>query len=111
MSENPTPYEVLMRRITAAEMRRRFNDGLYWDKTKTGNLTVHVLESHKSMSLPEETLEIESQMLSYRDSTGGEVARVHQYLRSDGTVAASGKPDPKRLFENGVLYRLEKGQK
>jgi hypothetical protein len=66
------------------------------------------MESRKSASLPDETQEILSQMLSYRDSTGEEVARVHQYLRGDGSVAASGLPDPKRLYDGGVLYRLEK---
>ncbi len=37
-----------------------------------------------------------------------EVARVHQYLRLDGRLGASGLPDPKRILENGVLYRLRK---
>jgi hypothetical protein len=49
-------------------------------------------------------------MISYRTKDGKEIARVHQYLRSDGTIAASGKPDPKRLLENGTLYRLEKSK-
>lgn len=47
-----------------------------------------------------------SQMVSYRDRSNDEVARVHQFLRPDGSIGASGLPDPKRLFENGVLYRL-----
>ena len=39
-----------------------------------------------------------------------EVARVHQYLRTDGTLGGSGRrPDPKRLYEDGVLYALKKG--
>jgi hypothetical protein len=108
MSDESTPSEIPIRRITSVEMRQRFNDGQYWDKVKSGELTEHVMETRLSKSLPNETLEIQSQMLSYRNSTGMEVARVHQYLRSNGTIAASGKPDPKRLFEEGVLYRLEK---
>jgi hypothetical protein len=48
-------------------------------------------------------------MVSYYDSAGNEIARVHQYLRRDGKIGLSGKPDPKRLFENGVLYRIHKG--
>jgi len=50
-------------------------------------------------------------MVSYRDASGNEVARVHQYLRPDGTIGASGKPDPKRVFINGTLYRLVKKTK
>lgn len=43
-------------------------------------------------------------MISYLDTNGQEVARVHQYLQPDGTLGASGKPDPKRLLQGGVLY-------
>lgn len=50
-------------------------------------------------------------MVSYRDNDGNEVARVHQYLRTDGTIGASGKPDPKRLLEGRTLYRLEKAKR
>jgi hypothetical protein len=49
-------------------------------------------------------------MVSYRDTGNFEIARVHQYLRTDGSIGASGRPDPKRLFEEGTLYRLEKKQ-
>ena len=40
----------------------------------------------------------QSQSISYRDQDDNEVVRIHQYLR----------PDPKRLFKDGVWYRLEK---
>jgi hypothetical protein len=29
---------------------------------------------------------------------------VHFYLRPDGTIGGSGQPDPKWLFEDGVVY-------
>ena len=45
-------------------------------------------------------------MVSFLDSDNNELARVHQYLRPDGTIGASGKPDPKRLLEGNILYRL-----
>jgi hypothetical protein len=31
-------------------------------------------------------------------------ASIHRYLRPDGTLGASGRPDPKRLVEGGVKY-------
>jgi hypothetical protein len=58
--------------------------------------------------LTDETVEITSVMLSYHNEQGFEMARVHQYERPDGTLAASGRPDPKRLFQDGILYRLLK---
>jgi hypothetical protein len=58
--------------------------------------------------LTEEKVEITSVMLSYRDENGDEMARVHQYQRPNGSIAASGLPDPKRLVQDGILYRIEK---
>jgi hypothetical protein len=39
------------------------------------------------------------------------MARVHQYVLVDGTIGASGRPDPKRVFYEGVLYFPELPQK
>jgi hypothetical protein len=38
------------------------------------------------------------------DSDGRMVAEVHRYLRPDGTIGASGVPDPKRISFGGTLY-------
>jgi len=89
-------------------MRQRFNGGKYFEKMIAGEFTSRLLESNVSTLLSAETVEITSEMLSYRDLQGNEVARVHQFVRPDGSIAASGKPDPKRLLENGILYRIEK---
>jgi len=89
-------------------MRERFNNGRYWERTQTGELTAVVIEDrHPSLMAANEPFCTRSQMVSYRDGLA-EVARVHQYLRADGTIGASGRPDPKRIYENGVLYRLVK---
>jgi hypothetical protein len=48
-----------------------------------------------------------SQYLIYVDNNGKKVAGVHQYLRPDGKLGASGRPDPKELLINGVLYMDE----
>jgi len=32
------------------------------------------------------------------------VVEVHRYMRADGTIAASGKEDPKKLRIQGKLY-------
>lgn len=47
-----------------------------------------------------------SQILRYEDENGIEVAIVHRYLRQDGTLAASGLPDPKRITVDGICYVL-----
>lgn len=86
-------------------MRERFNSGGYWERLKSGELTAHELDRGipRLASEPPGTI---SQELSYRDADNNEVARVHQYLRPDGSIGASGRPDPKRLLQDGILYRL-----
>lgn len=89
-----------------------FNDGNYWEKTKTGEFYAIVLEDrHPSRIEANEPLCTYSQMVSYRDKSGNEVARVHQYLRPDRTIGASGRPDPKRILVGNILYRLHKKAK
>ncbi|OGF57219.1 MAG: hypothetical protein A2Z21_02140 [Candidatus Fraserbacteria bacterium RBG_16_55_9] len=45
-----------------------------------------------------------SQTVAYFDHQGNFVAEVHQFLRPDGKLGASGLPDPKRLFYNGEIF-------
>jgi len=96
-------------RIPQVEMQRKFNEGRYWERLVEGEFTAVIMEHrHPSLMLANEPFCTFSQMVSYRDSQDKEIARVHQYLRPDGSIGASGRPDPKRLFEDGILYRLVK---
>jgi hypothetical protein len=47
-------------------------------------------------------------MVEYLDPSGDRVALVHQYLRTDGRLGASGRPDPKWVVITGVRHRLER---
>lgn len=42
-----------------------------------------------------------SQIVAYLDSKGRQVAVVHQYLKRDGSIGGSGRPDPKKVFYKG----------
>lgn len=89
-----------------------FNEGNYWQRAAAGEFQQVVLESrHPSLTAANEPFCTYSQMVSYRDEEGKEVARVHQYVRPDGSVGASGKPDPKRLRIGNILYYLGKAKK
>jgi len=94
-----------VRVTSAAEIRRVFNDGDFWARAQRGEFTQLLMaESHPSpprASLPPCT---RSQILAYFDLSGVKVALVHQYLRPDGSLGASGRPDPKKLLLNGILY-------
>ncbi len=92
-------------------MRRRFNEGRYWERVVSGELRTEEWDSrHPALTLANEPYCTRSLMLAYFDQDGNEVARVHQYLRPDGTIGASGRPDPKRLLDGGILYRLVKAR-
>lgn len=47
-----------------------------------------------------------SQMIRYVDQAGQWVVEIHQYLRHDNTIGASGRPDPKRLRIGGIVYAI-----
>jgi len=95
------PYRI---DVSAETLRKIFNDGGYWELAKQGKLfekEYYSSPSPKSSGEPPGTL---SQIVAYLDSQGRQVAIVHQYLRRDGSVGGSGRPDPKKLFHNGKLY-------
>jgi hypothetical protein len=98
-------------RVTEEELRKLFNDN-YLPKIQAGQIQEKVLRGggrHPSLPLANEPYCTESQVVSYIDpSSNQEVARAHRYLRPDGTIGASGLPDPKRVFLNDVLYRIIK---
>lgn len=85
-----------------------FNEGGYVERAETGDLRVVI--THSGTPSPEVGLPpgSKSQMISYLTENGEELARAHRYLLPDQTLGASGKPDPKRVFQNGKLYRVKK---
>src|SRR5438105_5030891 len=43
-----------------------------------------------------------SQLLAYFDGRGKKVAEAHRFVRPDGTIGASGMPDPKYVLHEGA---------
>ena len=101
------PIGLKIQRIPVQQLRQKFNDGRFWDRTKTGELTKAVLSRHVPIS-SKEPPGTESQIVSLFDSSNQEVARVHIYLRPDHTLGASGLPDPKIVREGDMLFMQEK---
>jgi len=92
-------------------MRCKFNRSGYWKQVRSGVMREEVSSKHRateqaSPSLPWCT---STESVLYFDPTNMQVARFHQYRSADGSVI--GKPDPKELYLDGVLYRQLKGQK
>jgi hypothetical protein len=92
--------------VSAETLRKLFNESGYWELAKQGKLLEKVYSQappQKRSGEPPGTL---SQIVAYLDSQGRQVAIVHQYLRKDGSIGGSGRPDPKKLFYQGNLYAL-----
>lgn len=107
MNEPPIPLV----RISFEELRQLFNNGRYWERLQAGQLHSRCRrEGHPAPPESGQPYCTRSQEVSYFDKDDQEVARVHQYLRPDGTLGGSGRPDPKRVFQGGILYRLTKRQ-
>jgi hypothetical protein len=86
-----------------------FNDGQYWEQTRNGKLRPILLANrHPSSPRAKEPICTRSQYLIYINDKGQKVAGVHQYLRKNGKIGASGRPDPKELLVNGILHILDK---
>ena len=93
--------------VSPSIIREAFNSGQYWERARQGEFRVALYEDNhltrgkaRSAGQPYCT---RSQFVRYFDEDGL-VAAMHQYRRRDGTLGASGMPDPKYLrLEDRIL--------
>ena len=96
--------------VTPDIIRQAFNSGQFWERAQGGELrTVIKRNSHPEPPPKREPMCTRSQFIVYYTQQGEAIAGVHQYLRPDGTLGGSGRPDPKRLvLGNEILYARSK---
>ncbi len=93
--------------VSPQELREIFNAESFWERAKNGQLVEKLdSEGHPSPRDSGEPPCTRSQIIAYLDSSGHRAAVVHQYMRKDGALGGSGRPDPKKLFHEGNLYAL-----
>ncbi len=80
-----------------------FNTHIYPRITRGELQSVLEWERHPSPPKATEPSCTRSQLLAYYDK-GTRIARAHRYLRPDGTLGGWGRPDPKQVLLDGVLY-------
>jgi hypothetical protein len=93
-----TPFTV-----PPAELRRRFAAGDYFNRALAGEFGCCLKDLGRSTS-PDEPPGTLSLVVAYPNDALHRVFLVHIYLRPDGTLGASGQPDPKWLLEDGSIY-------
>jgi hypothetical protein len=62
------------------------------------------LADEKTPNSADEPKGTRSLTVSFVNEAGERIFLVHFYLRSDGSIGGSGTPDPKWLFEDGIVY-------
>ena len=93
--------------VSASQIRSIFNDGRFEDLVAYKVLSEKLIREGLPSADAKQPPGTKSQIVAYLDSHGKQVALVHRYLRPDGTLGASGRPDPKKVFRDGTLYVLD----
>lgn len=104
----PPSDEMLETRwVSATQLREMFNDRDLYGKALSGELTA-VTRKDSPLKTPTDDLPMgtRSQTVEYLDMNGDLVALVHQYLLPDGSLGASGLPDPKKLILDRCIYAI-----
>jgi len=92
-------------RVTKSELRRKFREGDYQGKVERGELNQKILkDGHPSPPRAAEPYCTRSQIIAYLDRSGKKLAIAHRYLRPNGELGASGRPDPKTIREGNTIF-------
>lgn len=85
-----------------------FNAARLWELAQQGTITAKLdKNSHCEPPIPCHPHCTHSQRVKYYDASGERIAVVHQYMKPDGSLGGSGKPDPKFLVQGGIEYIVE----
>jgi hypothetical protein len=97
-----------IRRISKWDMCRLFNEGKYFERVLSGELTARI-ENERPSTIVSATIPPGSisQEVFYYEGTNL-VAVVQNFITPSGQIAGSGKPDPKRMVINNIAYRRRK---
>jgi hypothetical protein len=93
--------------VSASEIRTIFRDGRFEDLVAYGVLSEKLIWEGPASIQANQSPGTKSQIVAYVDEHGKQAALVHQYVKPDGTLGASGKPDPKKVLVNGTLYAMD----
>lgn len=100
-----------VKRVPPGTIRATFNNSQYPKMIASGHLISQVIKDNilQNPNLRGEPPGTRSQVIRYLNLAGQWVVVIHQYLRPDGSLGASGKPDPKRLRIAGTIFISTEG--
>jgi hypothetical protein len=91
------------------ELRNLFSEANILEREREGELVQKVIHRGEfDVSLRGETDYVRTVITEFvKPETGESHARTHHYERRDGSIAASGQRDPKRVLWQGRLYFID----
>jgi hypothetical protein len=95
--------------VSQQRIRAMFNDGKYWTRARNREFTLECIYNKLAPAKARQPRGTKSQVIAYINANGEQIALVHQYLKPDGTLGGSGKPDPKELLDGEILYKIDYG--
>jgi hypothetical protein len=104
--------QLPVKRVTKAILRQEFNQRQFYQKMLSGELIAFVKRNNHCSPPPiGEPDCTHTQTVLYYNLDNELVAIVHQYRRPDGTLGASGLPDPKKLVLEDCILALPSPKK
>lgn len=95
-----------VKRVSPETIRAMFNNSQCPELIRTGDMVPEVIKDSvmQDPHLKGEPKGTRSQVIRYLDQTGQWVVVVHQYLRPNGALGGSGRPDPKRIKIGETIF-------
>lgn len=94
-----------IRYVNQRQLRDMFNETILPDLQAGRLKVVTIADKHPSSNNANQPYCTRSQFIEIFSQSGQRLAGAHQYLRQDGAIGASGRPDPKVLIIDGVTHR------
>lgn len=105
--QSPSEQPISVKWVSKNIIRQAFNKGKFWERAQTGELIPRIKrDKHPHEPPTGEPPCTRKQFLVYYTPTGEPIAWVHQFLRPDKTLGASGNPDPKRLILGDTILAI-----
>ena len=92
--------------MTEWELRKIFNDGRYHERVLAGELIAVVSAERPAAPEYNQPAGTTSTTAWYRTLDGHKVAFVHYFVRPDGTIGGSGRPDPKCIYLQDEILKI-----
>lgn len=90
--------------VSAEKLREIFNNSGYLERAQANDLIVIVKVERNPGAAANQPPGTKSQLVYYYEKELTQVAIVHQYVLPDGSIGASGLPDPKWVYWEGLIY-------